>query len=60
MTATKEKSEPIPSLKVNFPDRNLRDRFKAACALNGKNMNEVIIEFVHHYVEENDPTQKAS
>jgi regulatory protein YycI of two-component signal transduction system YycFG len=45
------KDEPVATLKVTFPTRELRDRFKASCALNGKNMNEAIIEFVVQYVE---------
>jgi hypothetical protein len=54
VTSTEKKSEPIPSLKINFPDRALRDKFKAACALNSKNMNEVIIEFVMQYIKQNE------
>jgi len=46
-----KKDEPVATLKVTFPSRELRDKFKATCALNGKNMNEAIIEFVQQYVE---------
>jgi hypothetical protein len=53
VTSPDKKTEPTPSLKVNFPTRALKDRFKATCALNSKNMNEVIIEFVQQYVEQN-------
>lgn len=55
MSPTQQKTEPIPTLKVVFPDRSLRERFKGICALNGKNMNEVIIEFVRQYIEQNEP-----
>lgn len=46
------KDEPVATLKVSFPSRELRDKFKAICALNGKNMNEAIIEFIQQYVEQ--------
>lgn len=48
------KKQPIPSLKINFPSRELKDKFKATCALNSRNMNEVIIEFVMEYIEEQE------
>jgi len=54
IVSTGDKKEPIPSLKINFPDRGLKDKFKATCALNSKNMNEVIIDFVRRYVAENE------
>jgi hypothetical protein len=59
VSSSEKKPEPIPSLKVNFPNRALKDRFKATCALNGRNMNEVIIELVQQYIEqhESSPTQ---
>ncbi|BDA70044.1 hypothetical protein CAL7716_042100 [Calothrix sp. PCC 7716] len=50
-----KKPEPAATLKITFPDRSLREQFKAACALNGKNMNEAIIEFVREYVQQNQP-----
>ena len=46
-------TEPVPTLKVTFPSRTLRERFKAICALNGKNMNEVLIDLVKQYIEQN-------
>lgn len=46
--------KPIPSLKINFPSRELKDKFKATCALNSRNMNEVIIEFVMKYIEQQE------
>ena len=50
------KKQPIPSLKINFPSRELKDKFKATCALNSRNMNEVIIEFVMEYIEQQEKT----
>jgi hypothetical protein len=34
-------------------DRQLRGRFKAACALNQRSMLSVMVEFIQHYVEIN-------
>ncbi len=58
---TQKMAEPSANLKVSFPSRSLRDRFKSTCALNGKNMNEVIIEFIYGYVDkdESSSTQKG-
>jgi hypothetical protein len=44
-------------LKVYLPSKSLRDRFKAACALNATSMNEAIVEFVQRYVAENETLQ---
>lgn len=52
MSTNEEQGKAI--LKVYLPSKSLRDRFKAACALNATNMNEAIVEFVQQYVEENE------
>ena len=46
-----EKGESVIG-KVTFPSRELREKFKAICALNGKDMNEAIIEFIQQYAEQ--------
>jgi hypothetical protein len=52
MSRPEKKDEPaVATLKVTFPSRELRERFKAVCALDGKNMNEAIIEFIEQSVE---------
>jgi ParG len=51
-------TEPVPTVKVTFPSRTLRERFKAVCALNGKNMNEVLIDLVKQYIEENQRNER--
>lgn len=58
MSIDKEEEKAI--LKVYLPSKPLRDRFKAACALNATNMNEAIVEFVRQYVEENETSQRRS
>ncbi|MBW4474314.1 MAG: hypothetical protein KME45_28665 [Stenomitos rutilans HA7619-LM2] len=57
MSTDEEKERAI--LKVYLPSKSLRDRFKAACALNATSMNEAIVEFVQQYVEENEATQRT-
>lgn len=37
-------------LNINFPE-NLHKRFKAVCALEGKQMTEIVIMLVQEYVE---------
>lgn len=39
---------------------SLKNTFKAVCAKEGKNMSEVITEFVETYVEEHDPNFKKT
>jgi hypothetical protein len=56
--AEQKTTEPVPTVKVTFPSRTLRERFKAICALNGKNMNEVLIDLVKQYIEENQRNER--
>ncbi len=37
-----------------------RARFKSACALHRKSMNEVLVEFIEEYLKENEPPSPAS
>ena len=37
-------------IKVVLP-REQRDKFKGLCALNGKNMNQVLSDFIENYIE---------
>lgn len=47
--------EKIISLRVFMPE-SLRNNFKAVCAKQGKNMSEVVSEFVTNYVAKHDTT----
>ncbi|MDK2412267.1 plasmid partition protein ParG [Aphanizomenon sp. PH219] len=47
------------SLRI-FMNESLRNTFKAVCARQGKNMSEVVTEFVENYVTEHDPNYKKS
>lgn len=42
------------SLRIFMPE-SLRNSFKAVCAKQGKNMSEVVTEFVKNYVGEYEP-----
>ena len=44
-----EKENESVMIKVVLP-REQRDKFKGLCALNGKNMNQVLSEFIETYV----------
>ena len=57
----KDIEEKIISLRVFMPE-SLRNNFKAVCAKQGKNMSEVVSEFVTNYVanhEETSPKEKG-
>jgi metal-responsive CopG/Arc/MetJ family transcriptional regulator len=43
----------VISLRIFMPEK-LRNEFKSVCARQGKNMSEVVTEFVEIYVKEND------
>ncbi len=47
------------SLRIFMPE-TLRNTFKAVCAKQGKNMSEVVTEFVEGYVEQHDPDYKKT
>lgn len=47
----------IISLRIFMPE-SLRNTFKAVCAKQGKNMSEVVNEFVREYVAENENPSK--
>ena len=46
-----ESEEKIISLRIFMPE-HLRNEFKAACARQGRNMSEVVTDFVKKYVAE--------
>ena len=46
----------IKRMNINVEVR-LHDRFKAATAAQGKNMTDVLMEFIKQYVEQNLPEQ---
>ena len=50
-----EKEEKIVTLRAFVPE-SLRNLFKSACARDGKNMSDVITEFVEDYVAEREPS----
>jgi hypothetical protein len=55
MTDTpKQQEDKTISLRI-FMNESLRNTFKAVCAKQGKNMSEVVTEFVENYVTEHDP-----
>ncbi|MGG6270674.1 plasmid partition protein ParG [Leptolyngbya sp. AN10] len=58
VSTDEDKSKAI--LKIYLPSKTLRDRFKAACALNATSMNETIVEFVQQYVEEHEASHHRS
>ncbi|MUH00636.1 ParG [Scytonema sp. UIC 10036] len=42
-----------------YLSEDVRARFKSACALHKKSMNEVLVEFIEEYLNENEqPTPK--
>jgi len=41
------------SLRISISEK-LRNDFKSVCARQGRNMSEVVTEFVEGYVKEND------
>lgn len=43
----------VISLRIFMPEK-LRNEFKSVCARQGRNMSEVVTEFVEGYVKEND------
>ena len=47
---TKQQEEKTISLRI-FMSESLRNTFKAVCAKQGKNMSEVVTEFVETYVK---------
>jgi hypothetical protein len=45
----------VKNVKVSiYMSEDLRARFKSACALHRKSMNEVLVEFIEDYLEENE------
>jgi len=45
-----KKEEEIKRLNVNLPI-SLHNAFKAATAARGENMTDILVEFIHNYVD---------
>jgi hypothetical protein len=52
-----QQEEKTISLRI-FMNESLRNTFKAVCAKQGKNMSEVVTEFVENYVMKHDTNFK--
>lgn len=50
-----ETEEKIISLRIFMPE-SLRNEFKAVCARQGRNMSEVVTDFVKQYIEQSQHT----
>ncbi|WP_413176459.1 plasmid partition protein ParG [Anabaena azotica] len=55
----KQQEDKTISLRI-FMSESLRNTFKAVCAKQGRNMSEVVTEFVESYVTEHDPDYKKT
>lgn len=54
----KEKEAFLCRIEITKVDPTLRNQFKAACSLNGKNMREAIIKLMNEYVvKQNSPKE---
>ncbi len=53
-----ETQEKQVTYKMFFPE-SLRARFKSICALKGVSMNEVLVQLVQNWVEENENASSA-
>lgn len=42
-----------------YLSEDVRARFKSACALHKKSMNEVLVEFIEDYLKENESSASA-
>ena len=55
------KPQPVPEVKrlnMNVP-RQLHDAFKAATAAEGKQMTDVLMDFIYKYVEQRQPGRRS-
>ena len=48
---------PIKRMNINI-EANLHDQFKAATAVRGENMTDVLLRFIEEYVRKNLPAQR--
>lgn len=55
--SAEKKEEKTVAIRVEMPD-DLRNRFKSVVVREGKNMKDVIVEFVEEYVEEKEKQSK--
>jgi hypothetical protein len=54
ITLMTEEKEKIVALRAFVPE-SLRNDFKSVCAKEGKNMSDVLTEFIESYVKERSP-----
>lgn len=54
-----EKEEKIVALRAFVPE-SLRNDFKSVCAKEGKNMSDVLTEFIERYVREREVLAAAN
>ena len=54
MSPINQPSREVKRLNMHVP-RDLHDAFKAATAAEGKQMTDVLLEFIHKYVEQHPP-----
>ncbi|HEY9799257.1 MAG TPA: plasmid partition protein ParG [Leptolyngbyaceae cyanobacterium] len=45
-------------LSIYLPE-DMRARFKSACALHRKSMNEILVEFIDDFLKQNEPSAKT-
>lgn len=55
-----KRTEKIPQKRVNVNlEASLHDRFKATAASQGRQMTEILIEFIERYVLDNGKTKRG-
>ncbi len=54
----KSEEQRIKRMNLNVP-LELHNSFKSVTASQGKNMTDVLLEFIQNYVEKNTPKQKG-
>ncbi|MFM6122911.1 MAG: plasmid partition protein ParG [Sphaerospermopsis kisseleviana] len=59
MSKNPKQEDKTISLRI-FMSESLRNTFKATCAKQGRNMSEVVTEFVESYVKDHDPDFKPT
>jgi len=53
-----DKEFSVCRIEITKVDSELRNKFKAACTLNGKNMREAIIELMNEYIAKQKPIKE--
>lgn len=55
--ASDDEEQKLVAIRVEMPD-DLRNRFKSVVVREGKNMKDVVVEFIEQYVEEKEQESK--